>query len=189
MTSIKLDPNDWTISPPQPGIKGGKTCLISHKNKPIEINLGLGAPLSTPFGASNFEEDEKVTRVNLDLTVPSETADLFKDLDEWLIQYGIQNKEILFKSKTDQQIRDNYRTLIRQKDSHPPLLRTKVDLAKVRVWDAQHAPTIVPETKFKYGDIFPKIVVRTLWVVNQTWGLTLECTDLKFIPNQIDCPF
>ena len=144
MTSIQLDPNDWTISPPQPGIKGGKTCLISHKNKPIEINLGLGAPLSTPFGASNFEEDEKVTRVNLDLTVPSETAEIFKDLDEWLIQYGIQNKEILFKSKTDQQIRDNYRTLIRQKDSHPPLLRTKVDLSKVRVWDAQHAPTIPP---------------------------------------------
>jgi len=43
--AIQLDPNDWCISAQQPGTKGGKTCLISNQNKPIEINLGLGNPL------------------------------------------------------------------------------------------------------------------------------------------------
>ena len=42
--AIQLDSNDWSISAPQPGTKGGKPCLISNQNKPIEINLGLGNP-------------------------------------------------------------------------------------------------------------------------------------------------
>ena len=26
---MQIDPNTWTISQPQPGSKGGKTCLVS----------------------------------------------------------------------------------------------------------------------------------------------------------------
>ena len=58
----------------QPGTKGGKTCLISNQNKPIEINLGLGNPLGCPWGASSFDDDSTQTRINLDLTLDDENA-------------------------------------------------------------------------------------------------------------------
>jgi hypothetical protein len=190
MAPQHIDPNDWQISAPQAGTKGGKTCLISCQNKPIEINLGLGEPLGCPWGASSFEDDATQSRVNLDMTLDDENAEIFKEIDEWLIAYGILNKDNLFKGpKTDSAIRDSYRKLVREKEGYRPMLRTKVSLEKVRCWDAEHQQTKVPESKFKGAEIWPKLTVRTLWVVNQTWGLTLEATDLKFRELQLECPF
>ena len=184
-----MNPNDWQISPPQPGTKGGKTCLISYQNKPIEINLGTGEPLGCPWGCSSFDDDATQTRVNLDLTLNDDHIPFLKQIDEFLIQYGIQNKELLFKNKTDQQIKDSYRRLVREKEGYRPMLRTKINLEKVRCWDENHQQTKIPESKFKFAEIWPKLVVRTLWFVNSTWGLTLEIQDLKFKENPCICPF
>ena len=65
----QLEPNDWCISAQLPGTKGGKTCLTSNQNKPIEINLGLGNPLGCPWGASSFDDGPSQTRINLDLNL------------------------------------------------------------------------------------------------------------------------
>ena len=190
MAPQTVDPNEWQISPPQPGTKGGKTCLISCQTKPIEINLGLGDPLGCPWGASNFEDDATQTRVNLDLTMDDGNAEIFKQIDEWLIAYGLENRDALFKGpKTDQQIRDSYRRLVREKEGFLPMLRTKISLTSVRCWTEHHQPTQVPESKFKGAECWPKITIRTLWVVSQTWGLTLETTDLKFRELRLECPF
>jgi hypothetical protein len=191
MTTQHVDPNTWQISPPQPGSKGGKTCLISNQNTktPIEINLGLGEPLGCPWGASSFDDDATQSRVNLDMTLDDENADLFREIDEWLIAYAIQNKETLFKNKTDQQITESYRRLAREKEGYRPMLRTKINLEKVRCWDDQHLQTKVPES-FKHAELWPKLVVRTLWVIGSgSWGLTLEVVDLKFKLNPCLCPF
>ena len=92
---MQIDPNEWTISAPQPGSKGGKTCLVSSSsNKPIEINMGLGNPFGCPWGASSFDDDATQTRVNLDMTLDDESADLFRQIDEWLIAYAIKHKDV-----------------------------------------------------------------------------------------------
>ena len=179
-----VDPNEWSISDPQPGIKGGKTCLISQNNRPITINLGLGAPLSTPFGAHSFD-DSTQTRVNLDLTIPPEIAKTFEGLDAWLVNWGLANRDKLFRKKTDAQIQEQYRKLVRKNDEYPPLLRTKIDLAKVRVWDALHAPTTVAEDRSKHAALFPKLVVRSLWVVNATWGVPTPLARYFLFPNRM----
>ena len=116
--TAQIDPNTWQITAPQNG-RRRETCLISSQNKPIEINLGLGEPMGCPWGASIFEEDSTQSRVNLDLTLLDEEATAtLGDLDEWLIQYACKNKETLFKdAKTDRQIRETYRRLVREKDS------------------------------------------------------------------------
>ena len=96
--TMQIDPNTWTISQPQPGTKGGKTCLVSSvSNKLVEINMGLGNPLSCPWGASSFDDDATQSRVNLDMTLDDENADLFRQIDEWLIGYAIKHKGALFK--------------------------------------------------------------------------------------------
>jgi hypothetical protein len=185
-----IDPNAWQISLPQPGTKGGKTCLISQNNKPVEINLGLGEPLGCPWGASSFEDDATQPRVNLDMTLDEENANMFREVDSWLIAYAIRNKETLFKSKTDAQISESYRRLAREKEGFLPMLRTKVNFDKVRCWDEQHQPAKVPESKFRHSQLWPKLVIRTLWIIGSgSWGLTLEVTDLKFREAVLECPF
>jgi hypothetical protein len=191
---MQIDPNDWTISQPLPGSKGGKTCLVSSSNnKPIEINMGLGNPFGCPWGASSFDDDATQTRVNLDMTLDDDGADLFRQIDEWLIAYAIKHKNVLFsgsKSKTDAQITDSYRRLAREKEGFRPMLRTKINLEKVRCWDETHQQTKVPVSKFKNTDIWPKMLVRTLWIIGSgSWGLTLEVTDVKYKENQMLCPF
>jgi hypothetical protein len=146
--------------------------------------------MGSPWGASSFDDDATQTRVNLDMTLSDEQADLFRQIDEWLIAYGIQNKENLFKNKTDQQISESYRKLCREKEGYRPMLRTKVNLEKVRCWDEHHQPTKVPEGKFKHAELWPKLVVRTLWIIGSgSWGLTVEVMDLKFREPVLECPF
>ena len=148
----QLDPNDWCISAQHPGTKGGKTCLISNQNKPIKINLGLGNPLGCPWGASSFDDDSTQTRINLDLTLDEGNSDMFRQIDEWLIAYAIKNKDALFnKTKTDLQITESYRRLARVKEGCQPMLRTKINLEKVRCWEENHTPAKVPESKQMSG--------------------------------------
>ena len=162
--AIQLDPNDWCISAQQPGTEGGKTCLISHPNKPIEINLGLGNPLGCPWGASSFDDDSTQTRINLDLALEEENADMFRQIDEWFIAYAIKKKETLFnKTKTDLQITESYRRLARVKEGYQTMLRTKINLEKVRCWDENHNSAKVPDSKFKHADVWPEMIIRTLW--------------------------
>ena len=189
--AIQLDPNEWSISAPPPGTKGGKTCLISNQNKPIEINMGLGSPLGCPWGASSFDDGSIQVRINLDMTLNEENADLFRQIDEWLIAYAIKNKETLFnKTKTDLQISESSWRLARVKQGYQPMLRTKINLEKVRCWDENHTPTKVPDRKIKHADVWPKMIIRTLWFIGSgPWGLTLEVTDLKFRELLTACPF
>ena len=99
--TMQIDPNTWTISQPQPGTKGGKACFVSDSNKKaVEINMGLGNPFGCPWGASSFDDDATQTRVNLDMTLDDEgAANLFRQIDEWLLAYAIKNKDTLFKKQ------------------------------------------------------------------------------------------
>ena len=97
--------------------------------------MGLGNAFGCPWGASSFDDDATQTRVNLDMTLDDESAELFRQIDEWLIAYAIKHKDILFsggKGKTDAQITDSYRRLAREKEGYRPMLRTKINLEKVR---------------------------------------------------------
>ena len=99
------------------------------------------------------------------MTLDDESAELFRQIDEWLIAYAIKHKDVLFKSKTDAQITDSYRRLAREKEGFRPMLRTKINLEKVRCWDEAHQQTKIPDSKFKNADIWPKMLVRTHWII------------------------
>ena len=67
----------------------------------------MRSPLGCPWDASNFDGDSFQFRASLDMTLDEESADLFRQTDEWLIAYTIQNKDALFKMKTDAQITES----------------------------------------------------------------------------------
>jgi len=86
---------------------------------------------------------------------------MFRQIDEWLIAYAIKNKDALFnKTKADLQITESYRRLARVKEGYQPMLRTKINLEKVRCWEENHTPAKVPESKFKHADVWPKMVIQ-----------------------------
>ena len=126
----------------------------------------------------------------MDITLDDESANLFRQIDEWLIAYAIKHKEELFKNKSDAQITDSYRRHAREKDGFRPMLRTKINLEKCSCWDETHQQTKTPDSKFKNADIWHEMLVRTIWIIGSgSWGLTLEVTDLKYKENQMLCPF
>ena len=72
-----------------------------------------------PWGASSFDDDATQTHISLDMTLDDENADLFRQIDEWLIAYAIKHKDALFssgKNKTDAKNTDSYRRLAREKE-------------------------------------------------------------------------
>ena len=88
------------------------------------------------------------------MTLDDESAELFRQIDEWLIAYAIKHKDTFSggKGRTDAQITDSYRRLAREKEGFRPMLRTKINLEKVRCWDEAHQQTKVPDSKFKNAD-------------------------------------
>ena len=185
----EINPTDWQNSTPQTGTKCGKTCLVYDKNRrPIETTLP--GPLRAPFGASNFDDPDAI-RQNLDLTLDDDDlVKQFQKIDEFLINHAIENRETLFKgNQTPEKIRESYRSLLRTREGYKPMLRTKVNLEKCRCWNETHEIRELPQDRFRQAELWVKIAVRQLWYVSATWGLTLECTDVKIREQKIECPF
>jgi hypothetical protein len=155
---------------------------------PIEFNLG--GPTSTPFGASNFDDDNN-PRQNLDLTLSDDDVSNFEAADAFFHIWAIQNKDTLFKSgTTPEKIKESYRSILRQKDGYKPLLRTKINLERVKLWDEANNKRGVPDDKFRRADLWVKLRVGTVWVVPAgSWGLTLETLHVKVRERADECPF
>ena len=185
---MALAPQNWEISPPQQGTKGERTCLVSQNKLPIKFNLGR--PTSTPFGASNFDDDNN-PRQNLDLTLSDDDVSNFQAVDAFLLAWALQNKDTLFKSgTTPEKIKESYRSILRQKDGYNPLLRTKINLEKVKLWDEANNKRGVPDDKFRRADLWVKLRIGTVWFVPAgSWGLTLECQHVKVRERADECPF
>ena len=185
---MALPPKTWEFSPLQPGTKGGKTCLLSSNKLPIEFSLG--GPTSTPFGASNFDDDNN-PRQNLDLTLSDDDVANFQAVDALLLAWALQNKDTLFKSGTSpEKIQESYRSILRQKDGYKPLLRTKINLERVKLWDEANNKIGVPDDKFRRADLWVKLRVGNVWFVPAgSWGLTLECQHVKVRERADECPF
>jgi hypothetical protein len=70
------------------------------------------------------------------LTLSEEDVSNFEAVDAFLLAWGLQNKDTLFKSGTSlEKIKESYRSILRQKEGYKPLLRTKINLEKVKLWD------------------------------------------------------
>ncbi len=69
------------------------------------------------------------------------------------------------------------------------MLRTKIELERLRVWDEDHNLRELPENRFKKADLWPEMQIRTIWLIPTGWGVTLETTDVKVQEIKIECPF
>ena len=183
-----IQPTTWTISPPQSGTKGNKTCLLSDLNRK-QIELNLGGPFRSPFGHSSYDDSES-SRQNLDLTLTDENLiTKFLEIDETLIRHAVENPSLFKGNPTPERIRESYKSLLRQREGYRPMLRTKINLDTCRYWNSRNEPRDIPENRFKDADLWVKLQVKTLWISNSNFGLTLQISDIKIQEDETLCPF
>ncbi len=185
---------DWQIYSPTTNSKGGRSAAVLRKSgKPIEITLAdpTTEPLRSPFGASVYGESEETTRLNLDLNLNNDIEKWLRSADDYIVKQASRSSTTLFKKElSEEEVRKTYVPLVREKEGWAPKVRTKVNLNKVRVWSTERARREVPERLFKDCNLWPKVVVKSLWLMGTgAWGLSLECIDIMIAEDQPECPW
>jgi hypothetical protein len=113
--------------------KGGRSAQVTHQSgKPVVVVTTV--PLSCPFGAVLYQDDGSSTRLNIDFGQLEGLEAVYRGLDEQLIQAAINAKESLWPGKnlTDQQVRENYTSPLKEREGYSATLRCKIDTEKCR---------------------------------------------------------
>ena len=115
LTAATMSKLDWEIGDIQSNQKGVKSGPISKKGSPVFLSLANSSrPLTTPFGASAFN-DEQATRKNICFRCSPSLVDKLNKIDSYMTQYIDRNSNRLFKNK-----KVTYKPLlVPQKDDYP----------------------------------------------------------------------
>ena len=125
--------------------KGVKSAQITNKKgAPLFERLtGIDEPISTPFGASTFN-DSAATRKNICFRCTPKLAKRLAAIGAYLQSYIDKHSGRLFKGK-----KLTYKPLlIPQKDDYEPLMRCKINTegrGACRCWNDQHERVDMPD--------------------------------------------
>jgi hypothetical protein len=192
MTFANLAPG-LALSDAAVSARGAKTCALTATGVKLILNVGSrDAPLSTPFGATSFGE-EQTDRKTVDFRLSGDTLSYFLALDEWMVNYAAQHSERLFSKKyTLAQCRENYKPCIRQQGSYPASLRCKVNTAgsgAVRCWDVMSQRMPLPD-EFRNYELVPRVHISHMWQMGgRDFGLVINVMDCMCLARSTECPF
>jgi hypothetical protein len=170
--------------------KGGKFANITQQNgKPVIVIAT--EPLLCPFGASLFQDDGTSTRLNIDFGQLEGLEAIFRNIDEQIILAAIAAKDSLWSGKglTDQQIRENYSSGLKEREGFSTTLRAKLDVEKCRCWNFDGAKIQLPESKGKGCQICPRLQLMSIWFMSPKWGATFITTDMRIQEQIVQCPW
>ena len=173
--------------------RGAKTCALTATGMKLILNVGSReAPLSTPFGATSFGE-EQTDRKTVDFRLAGEMLAYFMALDEWMVNYAALHSERLFTKKyTLAQCRENYKPCVRQQGSYPASLRCKVNVGGsggVRCWDVLSQRMPLPDEWRSY-ELVPRVHISHMWQIgSRDVGLVINVLDCMFMARNLERPF
>jgi hypothetical protein len=148
-------------------------------------------PVTTPFGATSFTEGEG-GRKTLEFSLSPEQEKQWQAFDEWAVGYLVKHSFRLFKAlKTEEQIRENYRSPVQKKGDYRATLRCKVNCEgshPVRCWDVARGRVELPED-LRDTELVAKVMLSHLWMMSKEYGFVLLCTDLQIRSSAAECPF
>jgi hypothetical protein len=169
--------------------KGGKFANISQISG-IPLIIIATEPLLCPFGASLFQDDGSSTRLNIDFAQLEGLEPIFRNIDEQIILAAIAAKDSLWpKGLTDQQIRDNYSSPLKEREGYSTTVRAKIDIDKCRCWNFDGAKIPLPESKGNGCQVCPRIQLQSLWFMSPKWGAVFQTTDLRIQEPCVQCPW
>ena len=112
---------------------GGKSAQVTLQSGKSVVCIAT-FPLSSPFGAGTFEGDGTETRLNIDFGQLENMEAIFSGLDEQLNKAALAAEDSLWPGEklTEQQIRENYTSPLKEREGYSLALRCKIDTEKVR---------------------------------------------------------
>jgi len=177
----------------QVSARGAKSCQVRGQDG-TKITFVLGTsqePVTTPFGATSFGGEEG-GRKTLEFSLSAEQEKGWQAFDEWAIGYLAKNSYRLFKSiKTEEQIRENYRSPVQKKGDYRSLLRCKVNVDgshPVRCWNVNRERVELPED-LRDMELVGKIILSHLWMMSKEYGFVMLCSDLQIRSSSAECLF
>ena len=184
---------NWHLLPPCVSLNGrNRSALISEDNKHVKL---LMEETKAPFGAGNFNVEEKV-RMNLDLSCTESMLTTLAQIDEWALAQLRKDTKLYFKKElSETELRGAYRPCATPHEKngvqYPATVRAKVMLegtSKLRVWDANKENRDIP-LDFRICKLTPQLTVKSIWLMNGSAGVLMECHDLVCVEEDISCPF
>jgi hypothetical protein len=173
--------------------RGAKSCALSRPDGSKFVNI-VGSrqdPVTTPFGASSFN-DENAVRKTLEIRLPAECVDFWDGFDAWSVSYITCHSTRLFgKTLTLDQVRDGYKSCVTRRGTYPPTLRCKLNLSGsnvVRCWSPDGVRVDVPG-EFRGMDLVPQLTVMHLYVMGREFGWVTQIGDLMCSEVSQPCPF
>ena len=178
--------DSWHVGDVVTSSRGVRSASITADGQPIFLQLTPHAePLTTPFGASSFNNEE-TNRKTLDFRCTPELQEFLGRLDEWARLYLADNSERLFKGKVPE-----YRPCLQKKGDYTPTVRCKLNVAgqkACRFWSERYEKIEMPGDLRECG-LVPRVQAKSLYVMGREVGLVLEVTDLLCVLPTETCPF
>ena len=172
--------------------RGAKGAQILAHGLPPTKRLGTAAdPLTTPFGASNF--DPGSTRHTIEFNIPKHEHERLEQLDAWARKFLVKESPRLFKRQlSEQEVSQIYQSVIKkhEKDGthYPDTVRCKFTVSRLNHWGVDHKPREAP-LDYKNCDLVPMIQVKNFYFGTNQTGVVLELTDLLVQEQVRECPF
>ena len=182
MDFSKLQLKDIAIS-----AKGAKSAAAVLENGE-KLVWTCPEKVMTPWGATNFGDEQQVRRtIEFSLSTPA-LQDWFKCFDTWAVKYLAANSERLFKKQlTEKQVGEVYRSPMSAREGYAPTWRCKISPSSCRFWNDAGMLMEMPELRGR--QCRPKAQLSHLWCMNKEIGFVWNVTDLQVSEEDLSCPF
>ena len=188
-----MDLSQVTLKDTVVSARGARSCQVRGQDgSKISFVLGTSSdPVTTPFGASSFNEAE-ATRKTLEFTLSPEAEQTWHEFDRWAIDYFVKHSFRLFKRiMTEDQVREAYRSPMTKKGDYKATLRTKINVGgshSVRVWNMNRQRIELPDD-LRDTEMVAKVLLSHSWQMSKEIGMVFQVTDLQVRSSSAECPF
>ncbi len=178
-----MDFENWHLKDTIVSSRGAKSCHLRTADHGAKVSFYIGStdvPVSTPFGATSFQQEES-SRKTLELTLTPEMEKMWTSFDDWAVDYIVKHSFRLFKSiKTEEEVRANYRSPVTKKGDYRAHIRCKINTDGshiVRCWDMEKKKTKLPYDP-RDAAFGAKIQISHMWMLSKEFGCVIQITEL-----------
>ena len=169
--------------------KGAKSVSIFCNDDRL---LWRPGPLKVHWQPKAFN-DPSAMRVSICFQTTDAVESYFKQLEEWATNQIAKNPmKYLGQYMTAEQIKERWTSAIKVSAKGYPHLRCKMNVEgrnAVRCWDSETRQARLPPKDWTICEIQPCFDIKSIWIMNKDFGLTIEMTDALICEQSLVCPF
>lgn len=185
--SVTQQLQNLRVGPLTTSKKGGKSVGL------IEPLKWVTSEMNVAFEPSVFN-NEPADRLNLTLQVNNELWAELREVDLRIVELAAQHSERIWgRTHSREELQSKYISAIRENDKgYPTTVRFKINkggVSRCNIWNEERKERAWPDT-WKGSGVRVCILVKKIWLMGSTWGVTLEAQEVQFCDKQIAaCPF